>query len=82
MLILRANRFNYFLSLANKTDLKPELSYSSIMRTLRKDKDERKLKFQKTFKDAFDRALDEQLEEPEKIALLAAVKKIDFKADK
>ncbi len=56
-----------------------DLSYSYVMRQLRKGDDERRLKFQKVFKESFDRALYEDLEEPADIALMVAMKAINFK---
>lgn len=57
-----------------------DLSYSYIMRKLRAEgNDERRLKFQKVFKDSFDQALYNDLDNPENIALMNAVKAIDFK---
>ena len=56
-----------------------DLSYSYIMRKLRKGDDGRRLKFQKEFKKAFDRARFDDLEEPANVALMAAMKAIDFK---
>lgn len=56
-----------------------DLSYSYVMRKLRKGKDSVRLKFQKVFKDAFDRALYEDIEEPAEIALMVAMKAINFK---
>ncbi len=58
-----------------------DLSYSYIMRKLRKGDDERRLTFQRTFKEAFDRALYEDVEEPASLALMVAMKAIDFKED-
>ena len=57
----------------------PELGYSYIMRILRKGDMDRQLKFQKVFKQIFDDAMDAELEHPENIALMAAMKAIDFK---
>lgn len=58
-----------------------DLSYSYIMRKLRKGKDDRRKKFQKTFKEVFDRSLSEDLDEPDSIALMAAIKAINFKEE-
>lgn len=65
-------------AIAGTEDPKTEYSYSYIMRKLRKGDDERRLEFQRVFKDAFDQAMDEDLFEPEQIALLAAIKQIEF----
>jgi hypothetical protein len=56
-----------------------DLSYSYLMRKLRKGDPERRLEFQRVFKDSFEEALEEDLEEPESVALVAAMKVIDFK---
>jgi hypothetical protein len=56
-----------------------DLSYSYVMRQLRKDDDERRLKFQKVFKKAFDEALLEDIEDPAAVALMVGIKAIDFK---
>jgi hypothetical protein len=56
-----------------------DLSYSYVMRELRKEKDNDKIKlFQKTFKDTFEKALLNNLKNPDNIALMAAIKIIDF----
>jgi hypothetical protein len=49
------------------------------MRKLRKGDPEIRLQFQKSFKDAFDNALYEDIDNPDEIALMVAIKKIDFK---
>jgi len=58
-----------------------DLSYSYIMRKLRKDDAERCKKFQKVFKKTFDAALYNELENPDIIALTIALKAIDFKRE-
>lgn len=58
-----------------------DLSYSYIMRQLRKGNDERKLKFQKAFKKAFDEALYSDVDEPAAVALMVGIRAIDFKED-
>lgn len=56
-----------------------DLSYSHIMRTLRKGDKEKLREFQRTFKDAFDAAFDEGMEEEsEAVALMEATQKIDY----
>lgn len=57
----------------------PSLSYSYIMRKLRKGNKERRIEFQKEFKKEFDEALYNNLENPSEVALKAAINKIDFK---
>ena len=55
-----------------------DVTYSSMMRDLVKaGDDEKRLRFQETFKKTFDEALDEDLEGPEKIALMMAMKEIN-----
>jgi hypothetical protein len=55
-----------------------ELSYSAIMRDLNKnDKDKLEL-FMKQFKKSFDEAIIEDLEDPDKIALISAMKAINY----
>jgi len=56
-----------------------DLSYSYIMRKLRKGDDERRLTFQKEFKNAFDEALIEDIDDPAEVALTVAMKAIDYK---
>lgn len=65
-------------AIAGTENPKTEYSYSSIMRDLRKGDDERRLKFQHIFKKTFDDALDNELENPEQIALMTAIKSIDY----
>jgi hypothetical protein len=55
-----------------------DLSYSYIMRKLRKGDIERRKKFQKIFKEAFDRALYEDLDDPSSVALMVSLKGIEF----
>ncbi len=58
-----------------------DLSYSYMMRQLRKGDKDRKIKFQKAFKQAFDDALYADVEEPAAVALMVAMKAINFKED-
>ena len=58
-------------------DPRPDLTYSSVMRDLRKDKD-RCLAFQKKFKEAFDMALDNDIEEPDQVALMDAIQEVGY----
>jgi hypothetical protein len=76
---LTQDALHVFSALTNTDNLRPDLSYSYIMRELRKGDDKRRLKFQQSFKEAFDNALYEDLEEPAEIALTVAIKAIDFK---
>lgn len=59
-------------ALAGTKNVRPELSYSYIMREIRDDKDKTR-KFQQSFKDSFESALDNGEERPEEVALMAAV---------
>jgi len=68
-----------FAAITDTENPRPDISYSYVMRKLRKGDDDRRLKFQKVFKEAFDRALYEDVEEPAEIALMVALKAIDFK---
>jgi len=65
-------------ALAGTEHPKTEYSYSFIMRKLRKGNEEDRSEFQKIFKQTFDQAMSEDLEDPEQIALLAAIKAINF----
>lgn len=70
-----------YAAITDTENPRADLSYSYIMRKLRKGDDERRLKFQKVFKTSFDRALLEDVEEPADLALMVAIKSIDFKDD-
>jgi hypothetical protein len=56
-----------------------DLSYSYIMRQLRKQDKNKQYKFQKEYKETFDKALFEEIENPEELALLAGMAAIDYK---
>lgn len=68
-----------YAAISNKDKTNVELSYTSVMRELRKNQNQNVRKFQEKFKDLFDRALDEDLENPEEIALTGALKHIHWK---
>ncbi|MFA5759805.1 MAG: hypothetical protein WC942_10685 [Clostridia bacterium] len=68
-----------YAALTDSETPKVDLSYSYIMRQLRKEDKELRIKFQKAFKAAFEKALYADLENPAEIALMVAVKAIDFK---
>ena len=68
-----------YAAITDTENPRADLSYSYVMRKLRKGDDDRRLKFQREFKKAFDRALYEDVEEPAEIALMVALKAIDFK---
>jgi hypothetical protein len=67
-----------YAAITDTENPRADLSYSYVMRKLRKGDDSIRLKFQKVFKDAFDRALLEDVEEPAEIALMVAMKAINF----
>jgi hypothetical protein len=59
-----------------------DVSYTSVMRELRKKKDlDVVRKFQRSFKDAFERALDEDVEDPANVALMVAMKAIKYRKE-
>ena len=58
---------------------KVDLSYTYIMRKLRQEGNEDRTKaFQVAFKDAFERGLDEDIENPTEIALMMGMKAINW----
>lgn len=75
---------NVLLILAKETGLEntnADLSYSYVMRDLRNNYPDKVTLFMKTFKDTFDAAIDDDLEDADSIALLTAIKKIDYNAE-
>lgn len=68
-----------YASVTNTESPRVDLSYSYVMRQLRKGDNKRRLKFQKAFKKAFDEALLEDVEDAAAIALMVGLKYIDFK---
>lgn len=56
-----------------------DVSYSASMRRLRKNDPENVYQFMKSFKEAFDRAIEEGLDDPENLALMEARKSIKSK---
>lgn len=56
-----------------------DLSYSHIMRKLRKGDEERRIQFQQSFKKAFDEGLLEDVDDPAEIALVVAMRDINYK---
>ena len=56
-------------------EAKPEFTYSSIMRMLNKKDPDKIPQFMKEFKEAFDKAMEEGLEDSDKIALVQAIKR-------
>jgi hypothetical protein len=65
-------------ALAGTKEPKAELSYSYMLRKLRKGDKERLRKFQVVFKNNFDAAMSESLSDPESIALMAALRAVDL----
>jgi hypothetical protein len=63
-------------ALTGSENPKAHLSYSYCLRYLRNNHPDRVREFQIMFKKAFDDALDEDLENPENIALTSAIKDI------
>jgi hypothetical protein len=76
---LTQDALHAYAAITDTESPRADLSYSYVMRKLRKDDDKKRLKFQKVFKDAFDRALLEDIEEPADVALMVAMKAIEFK---
>jgi CRISPR/Cas system CSM-associated protein Csm2 small subunit len=68
-----------YAAISNKDKTNIELSYTSVMRELRKNQTQNVRKFQEKFKEVFEKALDEDLEDPEEIALTSALKYIHWK---
>jgi len=69
--------------IANETggdNINPDLTYSSVMRDLRHNQKDKVNKFMVAFKNAFDEAVLEELEDPDRIALLAAIKEISYES--
>jgi hypothetical protein len=64
----------------NAQDAKPDLSYSFILRKLRKSP-ERAKEFQIAFKKAFDQAFLEGLHNPDDAAMLQAIQEIDMESE-
>jgi hypothetical protein len=65
--------------ISNKDKTNVHLSYTSVLRDLRKSKKEDVRSFQEKFKEVFEQGLDENLENPEEIALTSALKHIHWK---
>lgn len=68
------------ISIAEKKEPEVKYTYSYVMRKLRKNNSEKDIEdFQQIFKKQFDIALEKGLSNPENIALISALKAIDFK---
>lgn len=68
-------------SVTNAMDAKPDLSYSFVLRKLRRFDSDRARKFQIAFKKAFDEAFLESLSNPDDAAMLQAIQEIDMKSE-
>lgn len=69
--------------IANETDnddANPDLTYSSVMRDLRHNDKYNVNNFMIAFKKAFDEAVLEELDDPDRIALTAALKEINYES--
>jgi hypothetical protein len=67
-------RIDFLRSFANKPSIAE--GYSGILRDLNKNKPELILPFMKAFKQAFDAALEEQLDHPDQLALMESIKSL------
>jgi hypothetical protein len=67
------------LSVAKADSTNANLSYSYVMRELRHNHPKKLKEFMVTFKKSFDDAILNDLEEPDNIALMAAIKAVDYK---
>jgi hypothetical protein len=78
------NEAEYYLNNMNliKNAREVELSYSAIMRDLNKNNKDDIERFRSIFKKTFDEANIEGLENADKIALMAAIKGIDYNSNK
>lgn len=68
-------------AITGNTDIKADISYSSIMRGLRANKSSKLKPFMIEFKKAFDNAYVADLEDIETIALMQAMQKVDLKEE-
>ncbi len=76
-----SNKLKIIIAAENNLDnVGADLTYSSVMRDLRHNyKDKVKL-FMETFKQSFDEAILDELEDPDRIALFAAIKEIGYES--
>lgn len=65
----------------SKNDMETVTTYSAVMRDLRKNHPDKIKNFMKSFKEAFDQANEERLDDIESVALLQALQHIDYKND-
>jgi hypothetical protein len=73
------NLSSNFYSIAKKDK---EVSYSQMLRDLRKNDKDKLISFEKSFKDAFDKAFIDGEDEPAKLALIKALESVDIEDDK
>lgn len=77
-----ANKFLLVISaVTGSENPKSDLSYSFIMRGLRRNKSDKLSQFMKEYKKAFDEAYIEEIEDLEEAALMQAMQKIDLKEE-
>jgi hypothetical protein len=70
-----------FAALTDSKSPRVDLTYTYVMRKLRKEGDKEKITiFQTIFKDSFDQAVDQDLDDPDQLALMRAIQSIDFEA--
>ena len=72
------SRIDLLRHLVKSADLE-EVGYSTVMRKLRKEHPEKVTEFMKVFKNAFDEALMQDMDEAESLALMEALQAIDLK---
>jgi hypothetical protein len=79
----RASALLSLMSIYKQAENNPEVTttYSAFMRELRKNNPKLVPSFMKAFKDAFDRAMDDNLEEAENAALLEAMQTVEVPHD-
>lgn len=67
--------------LTEATDVRADLSYSFIMRKLRKENEDRAKEFQAAYKKAFDEAFLAGLDNLDEVALVQTMQEIDLKPE-
>lgn len=65
-----------FEAIINEVSPRSDLTYSSAMRKIRKDHKDSVKEFQLVFKKAFEKALDDEVDDPEQVALIEALEMI------
>lgn len=66
-------------AMSGNEEITADISYSYLLRELRKNNPEKLKEFMKCFKDAFDRAYVAELDDVEEAALLEAIQKCNIK---